>query len=200
MPFGLANPPTTFQRLMDIVLAGLKRQCCLVYLDDIVVYSPTFEQHFEDLNKVFRALADENLTLKPLKCHFCRSKLTFLGHLITPNGIKPDTGLTSTIFTFKQPTTVKDVQAFLGLTSYYRRFIKNYAKVAEPLLKLIRSQHSASNNTPIEWNEDCTVAFDTLKQKLVSPPIMHSPNFSFPFKSRTRCLRVWHLLCPHSRV
>ena len=177
MPFGLANAPATFQRLMDIILADLKWQCCLVYLDDINVYSPTFAQHLEDLNKVFRALTDANLTLKASKCHFCRSELTFLGHLITPNGIKPDSGLTSTIFAFKQPTTVKDVQAFLGLTGYYRRFIKNYAKVAEPLLKLIRSQHSASNNTPIEWNEDCTLAFDTLKQKLVSPPLMHSPNF-----------------------
>ena len=70
MPFGLANAPATFQRLMDIVLAGLKWQCCLVHLDDIIVYSPTFEQHLEDLNKVFRAPADANLTLKASKCHF----------------------------------------------------------------------------------------------------------------------------------
>ena len=140
MPFGLANAPATFQRLMDIVLAGLKWQCCLVYLDDIIVYSTTFEQHLEDLNKVFRALADANLTLKASKCQFCRPELTFLGHLITPNGIKPDPGLTSTILAFQQPATTKGVQAFLGLTGYYRRFIKNYAKIAEPLLKLIRSQ------------------------------------------------------------
>ena len=180
MPFGLASAPATFQRLMDIVLAGLKWQCCLDYLDDIIVYSPTFEQHLEDLKKVFRALADANLTLKAPKCHFCRPELTFLGHLITPNGIKPDPGLTSTILAFQQPTTVKNVQAFLGLTGYYRRFIKNYAKIAEPLLKLIRSRQSASNNTPVQWNQDCTSAFNTLKQKLVSSPIMHSPNFSFP--------------------
>ena len=181
MLFGLSNAPATFQRLMDIILAGLKWQCCLVYLDDIIVYSPTFEQHLEDLNKVFRVLADPNLTLKASKCHFCRSELPFLVHLITPNGIKPDSGLTSTILAFKKPTTVKDVQAFLGLTGYYRRFIKNYAKVAEPLLKPIRSQQSASNNTPVKWSEDCTVAFETLKQRLVSPPTMHSYNFSFPF-------------------
>ena len=181
MPFGLANAPATFQRLMDIVLAGLKWQCCLVYLDDTIVYSPNFEQHLQDLNKVFQALADANLTLKASECHFCRSEMTFLGHLITPDGIKPDSGLTSSILAFQKPTTVKDVQAFLGLTDYYRRFIKHYAKVAEPLLKLIRSQPSGSNNTPIAWNDDCTVAFNTLKQKLVSPPIMHSPNFSFPF-------------------
>ena len=107
--------------------------------------------------------------------------MTFLGYLITPNGIKPDPGLTSTILAFQQPAAAKDVQAFLGLTGYYQRFIKNYAKIAGPLLKLIRSQQSASNNTQVQWNQDCTLAFNTLKQKLVSPPIMHSLNFSFPF-------------------
>ena len=171
----------TFQRLMDIVLADLKCQCCLVYLDDIIVYSPTFKQHLDDLNKVFLALADANLTLKTSKCHFCRPKITFLGHLITPDGIKPDPGLTSTILAFQKPTTVKHDQAFLGLTGYYRRFIKNYAKIAEPLLELLRSRPSISNSTLVEWNADCTLAFDTLKQILVSPSLMHSPNFSCPF-------------------
>ena len=181
MPFGLANAPATFQRLMDIVLATLKWQCCLVYLDDIIVYSPTFEQHLENLNKVFRVLADAYLTLNASKCQFCRPELTFLGYLITPNGIKSDPGRTSIILAFQQPAIAKDIQAFLTLTGYYRYFIKNYAKIAEPLLKLIHSQQSTSNNTPVQWNSDCTLAFNTLKQKLVSPPIMHSPNFSFPF-------------------
>ncbi|CAF3775116.1 unnamed protein product [Rotaria sp. Silwood1] len=181
MPFGLTNAPATFQRLMDIVLAGLKWQCCLVYLDDIIVYSPTFEQHIHDLRNVFTALAEANLTLKASKCHFCRREMKFLGHLITPDGIKPDPGLISTITQFNQPTTLKDVQAFLGLTGYYRRFIKNYAKIAEPLLRLLRSQSSSEKNHKIDWNADCTVAFNTLKERLISPPIMQSPNFSFPF-------------------
>ena len=116
MPFGLANAPATFQCLMDIVLAGLKWQCCLVGLDDIIVYSPTFQQHRDDLNKVFLALADANLTLKASKCRSCRPEIMFLGHLITSDGIKPDPGLTSTILAFQKPTTVKHVQAFLGIT------------------------------------------------------------------------------------
>ncbi|CAF3099127.1 unnamed protein product, partial [Rotaria sp. Silwood2] len=107
--------------------------------------------------------------------------MTFLGHLVTPGGIKPDPGLTSTIAAFTQPTTIKDVQAFLGITGYYHRFIKNYAKIAEPLLKLLRSQQTTTTRSQLPWNDDCTNAFNTLKQKLISPPIMHSPNFSFPF-------------------
>ena len=181
MPFGLTNAPATFQRLMDIVLAGLKWKCCLVYLDDIIVYSPTFQQHLQDLHSVFLALASANLTLKASKCYFCRREMKFLGHLITPDGIKPDPTLISTITQFSQPSTVKDVQAFLRLTGYYRRFIKNYAKIAEPLLDLLRSHSPTKANHTITWNSHCTQAFNTLKERLISPPIMYSPNFSFPF-------------------
>ncbi|CAF3042706.1 unnamed protein product [Rotaria socialis] len=181
MPFGLTNAPATFQRLMDIVLAGLKWQCCLVYIDDIIIYSPTFSQHLQDLRKVFLALADANLTLKASKCHFCRREMKFLGHVITTNGIKPDPNLTPTIAQFNEPKNIKAVQAFLGLTSYYGRFIQNYAKIAEPLLKLLRSSHVPSSRSRLAWNEDCTAAFQTLKQRLMSHPIMHTPNFSYPF-------------------
>ncbi|CAF3093817.1 unnamed protein product, partial [Rotaria sp. Silwood2] len=113
MLFGLTNAPATFQRLMNIVLSGLKWQCCLVCLDDIIVYSSTFEQHLEDLRKVFLALADANLTRKASKCNFCRREMKFLGHLITPDGIKPDPGLIATIEKFPEPTNIKAVQAFL---------------------------------------------------------------------------------------
>ena len=181
MPFGLTNAPATFQRLMDVVLAGLKWRCCLVYLDDIIVYSSTFEQHLIDLQSVFTALANAHLTLKASKCNFCRRMMKFLGHLITPDGIKPDPDLTATITKFHQPTKIKDVQAFLGLTGYYRRFIQNYAKIAEPLFQLLRSHQSSSNRAAIVWNDACTTAFDTLKQRLVSSPIMQPPNFLHPF-------------------
>lgn len=181
MPFGLTNAPATFQRLMDIVLAGLKWKCCLVYLDDIIVYSSSFEQHLLDLQKVLTALADAHLTLKSSKCNFCRHEMKFLGHIITPYGIKPDPDLTATIQNFSRPTKVKDVQAFLGLTGYYRRFIRNYAKLAGPLLKLLRSNKSSNNQTTIHWDDDCTVALDSLKQKLTSAPIMKPPDFNYPF-------------------
>ncbi|CAF5204104.1 unnamed protein product, partial [Rotaria magnacalcarata] len=103
MPFGLTNAPATFQRLMDIVLAGLKWQCCLVYIDDVVIFSPTFEQHIVDLEKVFQALQSANLTLKASKCQFCRREMRYLGHIITQNGIKPDPDLIKSVTNFPQP-------------------------------------------------------------------------------------------------
>lgn len=179
MPFGLTNAPATFQRLMDIVLAGLKWQCCLVYLDDVVIYSPTFEQHLIDLEKIFQTLKSANLTLKASKCQFCRREMKYLGHVITSNGIKPDPDLIKSVTNFPQPRKVKDVQSFLGLTGYYRRFIKDYAKIAEPLLKQIRN--SQRSNHHLQWSSECTDTFETLKKKLTHAPIMNTPNFEQPF-------------------
>lgn len=181
MPFGLTNAPATFQRLMDIVLAGLKWKCCLVYLDDIIVYSTTFEQHLQDLRNVFIALAEANLTLKATKCNFCRREMKYLGHIITSDGIKPDPALIETVVKFEIPQKIKDVQAFLGLTGYYRRFVQNYAKIAEPLHKLLRFTQKTTPKNSLDWNMDCTTAFNKLKQCLTSPPIMQSPNFAYPF-------------------
>ncbi|CAF1266259.1 unnamed protein product [Adineta ricciae] len=143
MPFGLTNAPATFQRLMDIVLSGLKWQCCLVYLDDILYFLQR--------------------------------------HLVTPEGIKPDPTLVDTVVEAKQQVTIRDVQAFLGLTGYYRRFIKHCAQMSEPHLKLLRCNQNSTSCYLIQWNDDCTTVFNTLKQRLVSSPMMQLPNFSYPF-------------------
>ena len=179
MPYGLTNAPATFQRLMDIVLAGLKWQCCLVYIDDVVIYSPTFEQHLVDLEKVFQALSDAQLTLKASKCCFCRKEMKYLGHVVTPDGIKPDPALVKAVSDFPQPQTIKDVQSFLGLSGYYRRFIKDYAKIAEPLFKQLRQLKD--RNYHLNWTSNCTIAFQALKKKLTCAPIMSTPNFNEPF-------------------
>ena len=179
MPFGLTNAPATFQRLMDIVLAGLKWQCCLVYIDDVVIYSPTFEQHLTDLKNVFEALRTANLTLKASKCQFCRKEMRYLGHIITQQGIKPDPDLVKSVTHFPQPKKIKDVQSFLGLTGYYRKFIRDYAKIAEPLLQQLRNNQR--NNHHLQWSQECTQAFETLKTKLTIAPIMNTPNFEHPF-------------------
>ena len=179
MPYGLTNAPATFQRLMDIVLAGLKWQCCLVYIDDVIIYSPTFEQHLIDLEKVFQTLKEANLTLKASKCCFCRREMKYLGHVITQEGVKPDPTLIQAVENFPQPKTIKDVQSFLGLTGYYRRFIQNYSKIAEPLLTQLRQLKD--KNYHLNWNQSCTTAFEALKKKLTSAPIMSTPNFKEPF-------------------
>ncbi|CAF1330915.1 unnamed protein product [Rotaria sp. Silwood1] len=174
MPFGLSNAPATFQRLMDLILAGIKWQSCLVYIDDIVVFSSTFEQHLKDLSSVFDRLKTAGLTLKASKCDFCRKELKYLGHIITPDGIKPEPGLIDSVKLFPQPTRLKDIQSFLGLTGYYRKFIKDYAK--------IRS-HQKSKRPPnnIEWSVECTIAFERLKTALTQAPILRAPNFNEPF-------------------
>ncbi|CAF4231076.1 unnamed protein product [Rotaria sp. Silwood2] len=179
MPFGLTNAPATFQRLMDMVLAGLKWQCCLVYIDDVVIFSPTFEQHLIDLEKVFEALKSANLTLKTSKCQFCRREMRYLGHIITQEGIKPDSNLIKSVSNFPQPKKIKDVQSFLGLTGYYRRFIKDYSKIAEPLTQQLRNNQKG--NHQLKWSKECTNAFEALKEKLTTAPIMNTPNFNQPF-------------------
>ncbi|CAF4061878.1 unnamed protein product, partial [Rotaria sp. Silwood1] len=182
MPFGLSNAPATFQRLMDLILAGIKWQSCLVYIDDIVVFSSTFEQHLKDLSSVFDRLKTAGLTLKASKCNFCRKELKYLGHIITPDGIKHDPGLIDSVKRFPQPTRLKDIQSFLGLTGYYRKFIKDYAKISEPLLAKIRS-HQNSKRPPnnIEWSVECTIAFERLKTALTQAPILRTANFNEHF-------------------
>ena len=120
MPFGLCNAPATFQRLMQVVLAGLEWKCCFVYLDDILVCSKTFEEHMEHLRLVFERLRRAGLTLKPKKCCFLREEVQYLGHVISKRGILPDPEKTQKVREFPIPTDVTRVRQFVGLASYYR--------------------------------------------------------------------------------
>ncbi len=175
LPFGLCNAPTTFQRLMNSVLAGLIYKSCAVYLDDIVVASPTFEQHLIDMREVLTRLESAGLSVKLEKCQFCRSELTFLGYKVTSEGILPNEGKVRAVTDFKTPTCVKQVRQFLGLTSYYRRFIHYYARHAEPLFVFTRMYF------PFVWSSECQAAMDFLKDRLTSAPVLKFPNFSLPF-------------------
>lgn len=175
LPFGLCNAPATFQRLMNSVLAGLIYKTCAVYLDDIVIASPTFEQHLADLDEVFARLRSAGLTLKLSKCQFCLSDLTFLGYRVTPAGIHPDPDKVRAVTEFEEPSTVKQVRQFLGLTGYYRRFVQNYAKHAEPLFALTKK------DAPFNWDSDCRKAMDFLKNSITSAPVLRFPDFSLPF-------------------
>lgn len=179
MPFGLSNAPATFQRLMNSVLAGLIYNCCVVYLDDIVVASPTLEQHIEDLTVVLGRLADAGLSLKLGKCHFCKSSLRYLGYMVTPEGLSPDENKVSSIKDFPEPSSVKQVRQFLGMTSYYRRFISEYAKIAEPIISLTR------DGVPFMWDETCRTALKHLKLCLTTAPVLVLPDFEKPFAIHT---------------
>jgi transposase InsO family protein len=169
MPFGLCNAGATFQRLMDIVLTGLNLTVCLSYLDDIVIFSTTVEQHLERLAIILQRLRESGLKLKPEKCCLLRKSVAFLGHVISENGIGTDPAKTQAVSDWPIPQCVKDIRSFLGLASYYRRFIQNFARIAAPLHAITRK------NQRFEWSPEARVAFDTLKMVLTSAPILAMP-------------------------
>lgn len=141
MPFGLKNAPATFQRLMNAVLTGLQGIKCLIYLDDIVIFGASFQEHNKRLIEVLRRLRENNLKLQPDKCEFLRKEVTYLGHIITENGISPDPSKLEAVKNFPTPKKVKDIQAFIGLAGYYRKFIENFSKIAKPLTKLTKKKN-----------------------------------------------------------
>lgn len=175
VPFGLTGAPSTYQRLMECVLRNLTYKICLIYLDDILVYSKTFEDHLGHLRQVFDRLRHANLKLKPSKCKFACPKVKYLGHVVSPEGIAPDDDKTSAVRDFPRPHNVKTVRSFLGLANYYRRFIKDFAKLASPLNQLLRKDNK------FVWTDDCEQAFKALKNALVTAPILAFPDFKETF-------------------
>ncbi|CAF5209263.1 unnamed protein product, partial [Rotaria magnacalcarata] len=175
--FGLTNAPATFQRLMDLVLGGLKWSCALVYLDDIIVYSTSLDDHLYNLELVLQQIQQSGLTLKIDECHFCKTQLKYLGHIVSKEGIRPDPDKLNAVREYPVPTKLKAVRTFLGLSSYYRRFIKSYATIAEPLIALTRHSDLKS----FQWSEACQNSFETLRQRLIGAPIISYPRFDQPF-------------------
>lgn len=175
MPMGISNAPPSFQRLMELVLRGLHWSICLIYLDDIIVYSADFPQHLKHLREVFLRFRTAGLKLKPSKCHLARSSVTFLGHRVSSTGVEPDPSNVDKVKTWPTPTSATQVRAFLGLCSYYRRFIKHFARMAEPLYRLTHK------GVLFSWSAEAQEAFNALKQVLTSSPIMAFPNLSIPF-------------------
>ena len=179
MPFGLCNAPGTFQRLMECVLRGLTWQIALIYLDDVLVYSRTFDDHLQHLRLVFDRFRTAGLKLKPSKCHFGQKQVNYLGHVITRDGIQPDPEKIKVVQEYPVPRTVKDVRAFMGLTNYYRKFVKDFAHIASPLHDLTKK------GAAFLWTEECQTAFETLKQALTEAPILTYPDFTQPFQLAT---------------
>ena len=138
MPFGLCNAPSTFQRLMETILAGLTRSCCLVYLDDVMVIGKNFLEHLDNLRNVFARFRIANLKLKPEKCCLAGSEVLYLGYVVSREGILADPAKIDAVKNFPQPFDVRSLRSFLGLASYYRRFIENFSSVASPLYELTR--------------------------------------------------------------
>ena len=183
MPFGLTNAPAVFQRLMQQVLAGLNpedgNEFVTAYIDDILVFSPTLREHLDHLQKVIDRLREASLKLNPKKCKFVSEEVDYLGHVITAGGLKPNPRLTDAVQKFPEPQNLQDVRRFLGMSSYYRRFIPNFAKVAQPLHQL------TAKNVPFNWTAECEAAFLSLKTRLVTPPVLAYPSFTKDFTLET---------------
>src|SRR5256886_3044175 len=138
MPFGLCNAPATFQRLMHEVLGNLIYTKIPVYLDDIIIHSETFEQHLEDIQEVFDRLRDAKLMSKESKCEFCAPEIKFLGHIVGRDGRKVDPDKVEKVKNYPRPENISQLRGFLGLASYYRKFIKDFSMMAKPLTKLLK--------------------------------------------------------------
>ena len=176
MPFGLCNAPATFQRLMDVVLSGLQWTSCLVYLDDIIVMGRTFEEHLSNLDSVFARIREAGMKIKPAKCFFLRERVQYLGPIVSKDGIEADPDKLRKVQCWPTPQNVREVQQFLGLANYYRRFIRNFAEVARPLHRLTERLVSV-----FQWTIQCQESFNLLRELLSSPPILSYPDFKKPF-------------------
>ena len=170
MPFGLTNAPATFQRLMERVLAGLQWQICLVYIDDVIIFSQTFNEHVDHLNQVFNRLRKAGLKLKPKKCFLFKTEVRYLGHVVGRDGISTDPDKTKVVREWPKPQSVTDVKSFLGLCSYYRRFVPDFATIAKPLT------HLTEKNVPFIWTEAQDEAWEKLKVLLTNAPVMTYPD------------------------
>eukprot|EP00879_Flechtneria_rotunda_P001398 GHRR01001550.1.p1 GENE.GHRR01001550.1~~GHRR01001550.1.p1 ORF type:complete len:633 (+),score=44.76 GHRR01001550.1:1745-3643(+) len=180
LPFGLTNAPATFQALMNNVLGPYLDKFVVVYLDDILIYSQTPEEHLEHVAKVLEALERHELYAGLDKCAFALSEMDFLGHVVCADGIKPDPKKIEAVCNWPTPRNVHEVRSYLGLTGYYRRFIKHYAHVALPLTDLTKA------NTPWQWREDVEGrSFQQLTDALTSAPVMASPDPSLPYEVYT---------------
>ncbi|KAG3068028.1 hypothetical protein PI124_g19541 [Phytophthora idaei] len=176
IPFGLCNAVPAFERLMENVLVDLKWRTCLVYLDDCVVFSDDFPTNLIRVQQVLERFRVAGFKLKMKKCHWGRDQVGFLGHILTPTGILPDPKKAKTVMNIERPHDLHTVRAFLGLTSYFRRYIPGFAAIADPLERL------KQKGVAFRWNDDCEVAFRQLQRALAKPPILVYPNFKKRFK------------------
>ena len=188
MPFGLCNAPTTFQRLMALIFSKLIGIDCLIYLDDIIIFGPTFDVLIIRLEKVFARLQQENLKIKLSKCRFGLAAVKFLGHIVISDGIGVDSEKISTIQDWPLPQCVTQVRSFLGLASYYRRFIERFGNIAAPLTKMLE------HNRPFVWEDDAKNALAELRTRLANAPILIYPDLVSVFIG-LQCFRQKNRRC-----
>lgn len=185
MPYGLKNGPSTFQRCMDNVLKEYLHKFCFVYMDDVVVFSKSLQEHINHLKLIFQKIKEFNLKIELDKCEFLSKNVEFLGHVITPEGVSPNPSKLNTIENYPIPRTVKEIKSFLGLVGYYRRFIQNFAHIVSPFTKCLKKGAKINPDDP-----DYVHAFHLCKELLTNAPILVYPDFEKPFKLTTDASNV----------
>jgi len=197
MSFGLCNAPSTFQRLMEKFMGEMNLRECLIFIDDILIFSKTFEEHLTRLEAVFGRLEQHNLKLKPSKCEFFNTSVVYLGHVVSHDGISTDPEKTAAIKNWQPPKNVKDLRQFLGFAGYYRRFVEGFSSLAQPLNALLeghcthkskqKGKAKKKSKKPAEWvwGENQQEAFASIKAMLTSPPILAYADYTLPFTVHT---------------
>lgn len=197
MPQGLTNSPATFQRTMEKVMAGLNLQEVITFLDDLIVFSDSLEEHEERLMKVLKRIADFGLKLSPSKCKFFQTKVKYLGHEISAQGIQPDPDKVAAIREWPRPQTVRELRSFLGFTGYYRRFVRDYSRIVRPLNDLLKGEfaprhksqshwkRTKSSSLSNIWTSNCQDAFELIIQKLTSTPVLGFADWRLPYVVHT---------------
>ena len=179
LPFGLCFAGGIFSELMNKALGGIQHKFAVAYLDDVLIYSKTFEDHLEHIETVFSRLRDAGLKLKMSKCDFLKREVNYLGHVVSASGVKPGPEKVSAIKRLAAPTDVKGIRSFIGMCSYYRRFVPNFAKIAKPLTELTKKDRQFYRT------DECQKAFETLRNALIEAPVLAFPDINKPYKLYT---------------
>jgi hypothetical protein len=179
LPFGLCNAPTTFQREILNIFSELIHDKVEIYMDDFTPYGNSFDEALDNLDKVLQRCREMNLSLSNEKCNMMMNEGIVLGHHLSSRGIEVDKEKIKIITLLPTPLKPKDVRRFLGHAGYYRRFIKDFSKIASPLFTLL------SKDVEYCWTLNCQQAFETIKEKLTTAPVLQGPNWSLPFHIHT---------------
>ena len=191
LAMGLCNAPATYQRLMEEILGDLHLKTCVIYLDDILVFSKSYEDHLERLQCVFQRLRKHGLKLSPKKCKFFMERVSYVGHVVSSSGIEADISKIEKVQDWPTPTNAEEVRSFLGFAGYYRKFVKDFAQIAKPLYSVMpvpvkkNARHKCKDVPKWKWGIEQQQSFERLKMALVSPPILGYPNYSLPFELHT---------------
>ena len=189
MPYGLCNALATFQRLMQNCLGELNLTYALIYLDDVIVFSRTEEEHLNCLRVLFARFLEHGLKLKPSKCHFLQDEITFLGHEVSVEGMKLGTVNLKAIAEMAPPKTYTEIRRFTGMMGFFRRFIKGYSKIAKPLNDLLEGEASKLKAEEVDLPPDALKAFEELKLRCMMAPVLVFADFKKPFRLETDALK-----------